>query len=207
MKVLSVVDYLSYLEDVTERFEQEKDYITYLDATLGDGDHWANLMIGFDEIKKRKAELESLSFENLFKQIAKILMSSAGGSSGILYASAYLYAAKLVAGKETISAEDLPNLFEAEYNGIADRGKAKPGEKTMLDTLCGAVQGGKKSASNEEKRLLNVLHGAEEGMLATKDMRATKGRACYRLDKGEGYLDPGAVTMYYQVELLVKRFL
>ena len=41
--VLSKEDYLDYFSRVLKKLEQEKDYVTELDAATGDGDHWANM--------------------------------------------------------------------------------------------------------------------------------------------------------------------
>lgn len=208
MRRLTVEGYADYLQNVIGKISAEKEYITGLDSVLGDGDHWANLMVGFNRILEQINELKKCDFETLFKQIGKIFLNSSGGSSGILYCSAYLSAAPYLKGKDEISVSDLAEILRLEQKGIEARGGAKPGDKTMLDTLAAAAAaaaGG--DGGSEDDLLRRISAGAYEGMNSTKDMEARKGRACYRKDKGVGHIDPGAVTMYYQIEYLVMEFL
>lgn len=207
MRRLTVEGYANYLQNVIGKISAEKEYITGLDSVLGDGDHWANLMVGFNRILEQIDELKKCDFETLFKQIGKIFLNSSGGSSGILYCSAYLSAAPYLKGKDEISVSDLAEILRLEQKGIEARGGAKPGDKTMLDTLAAAAAAAGGDGGSEDDLLRRISAGAYEGMNSTKDMEARKGRACYRKDKGVGHIDPGAVTMYYQIEYLVIEFL
>lgn len=207
MRRLTVEGYANYLQNVIGKISAEKEYITGLDSVLGDGDHWANLMVGFNRILEQIDELKKCDFETLFKQIGKIFLNSSGGSSGILYCSAYLSAAPYLKGKDEISVSDLAEILRLEQKGIEARGGAKPGDKTMLDTLAAAAAAAGGDGGSEDDLLRRISAGAYEGMNSTKDMEARKGRACYRKDKGVGHIDPGAVTMYYQIEYLVMEFL
>ena len=207
MRRLTVEGYANYLQNVIGKISAEKEYITGLDSVLGDGDHWANLMVGFNRMLEQIDELKKCDFETLFKQIGKIFLNSSGGSSGILYCSAYLSAAPYLKGKSEISVSDLAEILRLEQKGIEARGGAKPGDKTMLDTLAAAAAAAGGDGGSEDDLLRRISAGAYEGMNSTKDMEARKGRACYRKDKGVGHIDPGAVTMYYQIEYLVIEFL
>ena len=189
---LTTAAYVDYLKAVTEKIASEKEYISELDAATGDGDHWANMNIGFTKLLEIEDELRSLDFAGLFKKAAMTIMCGVGGSSGILYASAYLKAASVLAGVETMDAEILMKVLDAELQGIMQRGNGQPGFKTMIDPLYQAVEAMKKA----------LPEGARLGMEATRDMEAVRGRACYQANKGVGHLDPGAVTMYYQLDML-----
>ena len=180
--------YVDYLKAVTAKVASEKDYITELDAATGDGDHWANMNTGFTKLMEVESELRALGLADLFKKVAMTIMSGVGGSSGILYASAYLKAAAVVGDREALDAQGLLDVLDAELQGIMQRGNGQPGFKTMIDPLYQAVEAMRK--------------GAKQGMDATRDMEAVRGRACYQANKGVGHLDPGAVTMYYQLNLL-----
>ena len=125
-----------------------------------------------------------------------IMMSVIGGSGGVLYGSAYMEAAKLLNGKETIQNEELCGILEAMMNGIMKRGNAKPGMKTMLDALAPAAACYRKC----------IADGADEKQTLARvkrEMEAVRGRAYYQANKGVGNLDPGAVTMSYQIETLM----
>ena len=60
----------------------------------GDGDHWTNINMGFENLVKNVDRLETMELSDEFKEIGKIMMSVIGGSSGVLYGSAYIAAAK-----------------------------------------------------------------------------------------------------------------
>ncbi|MDR1376567.1 MAG: dihydroxyacetone kinase subunit L [Synergistaceae bacterium] len=202
---LTAKDYSEYLKLACEKIRASGDYITELDAATGDGDHWANINMGFEKLAASAPELENMSLSEEFKKIGMIMMSVIGGSSGVLYGSAYIEAAKTLKDKETIGNAELRGLLEGMLTGIMKRGDAKPGMKTMIDALYPAVECYKRCAADgedERTTLEKVKRAALEGAESTRGMEAVRGRACYQANKGVGHLDPGAVTMSYQIEVL-----
>lgn len=195
--------YVDYLLAVTEKIASEKDYITELDAATGDGDHWVNMNTGFTKLAEKAGELRQESLSGLFKKAAMVIMSGVGGSSGILYASAYLKASAAASGWDSLNAKRLCAVLEAELQGIIQRGNGQPGFKTMIDPLFQAVEQMKQALDQGGETAVEAMRrGAREGMEATRDMEAVRGRACYQPNKGVGHLDPGAVTMFFQLDLL-----
>ncbi|MEM1485845.1 dihydroxyacetone kinase subunit DhaL [Oscillospiraceae bacterium PP1C4] len=203
-------DYVDYIRKISARFEVLGDYITALDAATGDGDHWSNINTGFLKLVDIADELSQMSISDMLKKIGMTLMSAVGGSSGVLYGSAYLAAAKATMQEQTITLPVLANLLEAMQTAIMQRGNAQPNQKTMLDALYPAVQA-LKQALAEGKPEIDALQAmklaATDGAAATKSMEAVRGRACYQANKGVGHLDPGAVTMSYQLETLADSIL
>ena len=185
---LTSKDYAEYIERAYKVIYDNGDYVTDLDLTTGDGDHWSNLNMGFKKLVEVKTVLETLSISDELKEIGKIMMAVIGGSSGVLYGSAYIAAAKVSVDKEYLDNNGLYEILEAMLDAIMSRGQAKPGFKTMIDSLYPAV---------EEYK--NCLETAD----STSNMEAVKGRATYQADKGIGHLDPGAVTMSYQISELM----
>lgn len=203
---LTTKDYTEYIKKAYERIHAQGDYVTALDSATGDGDHWTNINMGFEKLVEAIPELETLDLFSLFKKISMIMMSVIGGSGGVLYGSAYMEAAKTVKDKDALESGDVCELLEAMMNGIMKRGKAHPGDKTMLDTLAPAVEcyhACLKEGVDEKTTLSKVKEAAHRGCESTKDMEAVRGRAYYQANKGVGHLDPGAVTMYYQIETLM----
>lgn len=197
--------YAAYLKRAAEKLRTGKDYITALDAATGDGDHWANLMTGFDAILENLDALRELPMFQMYQKIGMLMMSKVGGSSGILYGGAYMAAAKALKGKAVFSSEDLCKSFGYMVQDMMNRGKAEPGFKTMIDALYPAWQAYEKGlAENEDDTaILNAVKQATiDGAEATRGMEAVKGRASYRTDKAVGYLDAGAVTMSWQLSCL-----
>ncbi len=202
MQRMTVERYVQYLEKAYCLLCENKDYVTQLDAETGDGDHWANMNLGFMKLIGKKSQLLEMSLPEMFRECGMTLMSGVGGSAGVLYGSAYLALSRAFAEKDSISEADLVLYLETQIDAIMKRGKAEPGNKTMLDPLCQAklvVREGIENGLSGDDLLVVLKKGAKAGMLATADMPAFKGRACYRPDKGVGHLDPGAVTMEYQL--------
>lgn len=202
--------YWSVIECIAQRIASCGEYITSLDAATGDGDHWVNLNMGFGAVMEKKNEISALPLPDLFLEIAKILMRSIGGSSGILYATAYMAAAKKIAGKYEITVAELADVVEAMAEGIMRRGKSAPGNKTMVDAIAPAAAAMREAVDegkSDEEILEAMKKAAADGAEKTRQMPALRGRAFYQADKGVGHLDPGAVTMSYQLAALADTLL
>jgi dihydroxyacetone kinase-like protein len=207
--LITTDEYMNYINLVAEKIRENKEYITELDSITGDGDHWVNINMGFQKLVDEDESLRKLSLGELFKKIGMVIMSTVGGSSGVLYGSAYLEGFKIIGDADEMDVYLLSKVLDGKLNAIMKRGNAKPGYKTMIDTLYEGTKMMKESIEMEstEVEILKALKdGARIGMENTKNMEAVRGRACYQADKGIGHLDPGAVTMYYQLEVLVDYF-
>lgn len=202
---LSSKDYVEYLNEFYKLLQDNKEYITNLDLATGDGDHWLNMNTGFGELLKKEEELKEMDLQTCFKNISITLMSKIGGSSGVLYGGAYMAAAKQLTDVNFIDKNVLYKILNAMLEDIMKRGKSEPGSKTMVDALYPAVEKLEEAIREDledEDLLKEVAEAAKNGAESTKDMKAIRGRASYQSDKGLGHLDPGAVTMAYQIETL-----
>ena len=202
---ISAQDYVNYIEITARKIYENGDYVTALDAATGDGDHWANINMGFESLVAAADEMRGMKICDVFKKIGMLMMSRIGGSSGILYGGAYMNAARVCAGRETLTQQGLCDALEAMVSDMMARGKAEPGMKTMIDALYPAVQAfkaGIAAGKGAADTLDDVRAAAADGAEATRGMRAVKGRASYQTNKGVGHLDAGAVTMCYQLECL-----
>ncbi len=203
---LTSKDYANYIRKAYELIHANGDYITALDSATGDGDHWTNINMGFEKLVEVAEELAQKSEFEEFMQIGTIMMSVIGGSSGVLYGSAYLAAAKVLKGKETIGNEELCQVLDAMLQAIMSRGNAQKGWKTMIDCLAPAVECYQACIAvgiDEKTTADKVKQAAIVGAESTKAMEAVRGRATYQANKGVGHLDPGAVTMSYQIATLM----
>ncbi|NLF28975.1 MAG: dihydroxyacetone kinase subunit L [Clostridiales bacterium] len=198
-------DYVAFLGRAAKKIAESGDYITSLDAATGDGDHWANINLGFEHLLATADEMRAMPIAGVFKRIGMLMMSKIGGSSGILYGGAYMAASKKCADKASLSSEELCAALEAMVHDMMNRGKAEPGMKTMIDALHPAVEAYKAALAEglgDRETMEIVKKAAIDGAEATRAMEAVKGRASYQVNKGVGHLDPGAVTMSYQIECL-----
>ena len=204
---LSMKDYASYMVKAYTKIHENKEYITDLDLATGDGDHWANMDMGFGKISENIKNIEAMSLSEGMKEIGKTMMSVIGGSSGVLYGSAYLAAAKTLKEVELLDRESLYEVLKAMLEAIMSRGQAKAGYKTMIDSLYPAVKAYEEALrENDDDKTLceKVKKAAIDGANETAKMEAVKGRATYQADKGVGHLDPVAVTMSYQLVCLME---
>ena len=188
---------------------ENKDYLTKLDAAIGDGDHGINMARGFNKLKEK---LKTDSFESrseVFKLTAMTLISNVGGASGPLYGTAFLNISKVISDSQ-LDLEDLIEIGEEAVAGIQKRGKAEAGEKTMLDTLIPAAESLKESLANKSDlntALNKCLEAAAEGMESTVEMQATKGRASYLGERSIGHQDPGATSSYLIIKTFIQSYL
>lgn len=197
---------LQWLQTFAAEIEQHKDYLTELDAEIGDADHGINLDRGF---KKVSSQLSSTTYEDigsLLKQVSMTLISTVGGASGPLYGTLFLRASTIATRKQALSASEFVQLWQAGLAGVLQRGKAELNDKTMVDVLSPAVatleQAVKEGKSIVEAMQLTVTT-AEQAMKATIPMQARKGRASYLGERSIGHQDPGATSSYLMLKSLL----
>jgi len=200
--------YVEYIERVADAIGAQGDYITALDSATGDGDHWLNLNIGYQKLMEQTEALKKFQdFASLFKQLARSIMTGMGGTSGALYGSMYLAAAKQLGEAKELDRAGISKMLLCWAESIMQRGNTKPGQKTMLDAVQPAAEAYAQAleAGQADHEALDALKKAAwAGAEDTKNMEAMRGRASNQPGKGVGHLDPGAVTMAIQLECLAE---
>ena len=174
-----------------------------LDRAIGDGDHYINMKRGAQTIVEMQQELTQLTPDAVLQKIGMKLLSTIGGASGPLLASFFMGMAKVLKEKGNDSIATYAEAFAVGVETIRQRGKADIGEKTMLDVLIPvARQFGAMAAQNASAKEISVAlkQTAEQGMLATKDLIATKGRAAGLGERAIGHIDPGAKSCQLMIE-------
>ncbi|EKV57481.1 dihydroxyacetone kinase subunit DhaL [Brachyspira hampsonii] len=184
-------------------YDENKDYLTKLDADIGDADHGINMSRGFGFVRDALNKDENSQISAIFKQTATLLIKNVGGASGPLYGTFFLNASIVSANKEELTLKDITEIFNKGINAISALGKSKEGEKTMLDTLFPAFNAMKENNENIEDFKSKVLISAENGMKSTIDMIATKGRASYLGERSAGHQDPGATSSFMMIKELI----
>ncbi|MGQ4647789.1 dihydroxyacetone kinase subunit DhaL [Lyngbya aestuarii] len=198
---------LQWLQAVVVVLEQNKDYLTQLDAAIGDADHGINMNRGFQKVASQLPTLVDKDISNIFKAVSINLISSIGGSSGPLYGTLFLRASTAVAGKQELTAEDLAALLRAAVEGVVQRGKANLKDKTMLDALSPAADACGQAVTagcSTLEALQQAVLAAEEGMKNTIPLVAKKGRASYLGERSIGHQDPGATSSYLILKTLLE---
>ena len=89
--------------------------------------------------------------------------------------------------------------------GLSAEGKAKPGDKTILDALQPLVESLRKSEADGDDLGMAIRaasRAARRGAESTSGMIATIGRASRLGERSRGYADPGAVSFAIVMEAI-----
>src|SRR3989441_3560070 len=164
---LTTEDTLRWLNQVAHVLHENRDYLTQLDSPIGDADHGINMDRGFRAVIEMLPTVAGMDIGSILKTVGTTLVSTVGGASGPLYGTAFLQAGMATAGKNELYEADYVGMLEAALEGIKARGKAQPGEKTMVDALTPALAAAKEAESLGLSQLLRrASEAAEEGMKA-----------------------------------------
>lgn len=194
------------LVKVGQAIIENKQFLTDLDQTIGDGDHGINMARGFTTVNEKIEKLpDNCDFATALKTVGMGLITSVGGASGPLFGTAFLRAAGVCKDKTSIDAATAKAMLAAAIKGIQDRGKAVRGEKTMLDALIPAANAftdGIKADKDVQQSLADAAKAAHDGVEYTKAIIATKGRASYLEKRSIGHQDPGATSVAIMLQAL-----
>jgi dihydroxyacetone kinase-like protein len=198
-------DLEALFEDLARRMEEERDHLCQLDGAIGDADHGIAMLQGMNAARDAVAALPDGTLQDKLNAAARGFLNAVGASSGPLYATAFMRAAKAAGPRRSIPREETPALITAMAEGISHRGKAQPGQKTMLDAWAPAAE----AASGEGPlpgRLDRIAAAAEAGAQSTADMVAAVGRAARLGDRSLGHPDPGAISAAMIVAIMARHF-
>jgi dihydroxyacetone kinase-like protein len=187
-----VRDWIRRFADVVAEKRME---LVRLDTAIGDGDHGTNMDRGMKKAVEKLDGSEGGDIGADLKAVGMALVSSVGGAAGPLYGTVFLQMGSAAAGKDELDLEGWTAAVEAGVNGVKARGKAEPGDKTMLDAWLPALDALREGGDLGEA-LKRSADAAEEGMKATTPMEARKGRASYLGPRSVGHQDPGATSSY-----------
>jgi phosphoenolpyruvate---glycerone phosphotransferase subunit DhaL len=185
-----------WMQAAAASMRAQKDYLTQLDAAIGDADHGTNMDRGFTAVVQKLDGLEATP-GRLLTTAGSTLVSTVGGASGPLWGKALLRAGRTLGDAEEFQSAELADALEAALAGVVELGAAKEGDKTMVDALAPAVRALKQqvAAGAQVSRAVAAAHAAgQEGMRATVPMQASKGRASYLGERSIGHQDPGATS-------------
>jgi dihydroxyacetone kinase-like protein len=177
-----------------------KDYLSQLDAKIGDGDHGLNMARGAMAVEEVLEELDdAANVKEVLQAVGEAVVMNVGGTAGPLYGAGILEAAKVVDENSKLDAETLEKVFGAVVLAIQRRGRAEKGDKTMLDVLIPIHETFKAEntvGKNFDSILTAAKDAARDGVEFTKTIPARKGRASYFGDKSIGCEDPGAMSSF-----------
>ena len=187
-----------WLREFAQRIAANRDLLTELDAAIGDADHGTNMDRGM------RAVVATLDVgspagapADLLKQTGRTLVSTVGGAGGPLYGTFFLRMATSAGESDSLDGAGFAKAFRAGLAGVVARGKAEPGDKTMVDALAPAAEAMERvvaSGADLDAALRAASAAADRGRDATIPLVARKGRASYLGERSAGHLDPGATS-------------
>lgn len=185
---------------VAQRIVDSEEYLTEIDLKIGDGDHGIGMSVGFRGVIKELPRIEKFaSAENVFKELGTILLDTMGGASGVLFGTMFISGIVKREEHDTIDMKGFAEIFRTSLNALQERGKAKIGDKTMVDAFEPAVIAMEEAAAKElsiKDGLRLAAKSAKEGMEYTKEVKARFGRAKYYGEKAIGLQDAGATSVW-----------
>lgn len=184
---------LLLLTAMADVIEVNKQYLTELDAEIGDADHGINMARGFSAVKDKIPTYADLSIGEILLDVGKTMIRVVAGSSGPLYGSLFKAAGKVIGDSETITYDQFTESLEKGIEKIQLLGQAVENEKTMLDAMLPSLRA-LKSKTDPNEGLTFAVEEAMKGVEHTKDIIATKGRASYVGERSIGHQDPGATS-------------
>jgi dihydroxyacetone kinase-like protein len=194
---VSTAQLADWLQRFRDQIADHRTELTDLDSAIGDADHGTNLARGMDSVTAKTVEVQPGSVADLLKLTGMTLISTVGGASGPLYGTFFLRMGMSEVAERPIGAQGLAELLRVGLDGVIGRGKAQPGDKTMIDAMAAAVDAFDAAVSAGRAApgaAAEAAEAAAQGRDATEPMVARKGRASYLGERSVGHIDPGAAS-------------
>jgi dihydroxyacetone kinase-like protein len=192
-------DVVEWMARFAAEMAENRAYLSRLDGDIGDGDHGTNMDRGMKKVVERLEGADSDDIGATLKAVGMALVSSVGGAAGPLYGTFFMQMGQATAGRSELDLATVAEALDAGVKGVQKRGKAEPGDKTMVDALLPAVdalQEASQEGGDVADALKRAAEAAREGMEATVPMVARKGRASYLGERSAGHQDPGATSTH-----------
>lgn len=205
-QTLTVADLTAWLREFGRLVREQRDYLTDLDAAIGDADHGTNMDRGMSAVVSGLDENTPATAGALFKQVGMALVSKVGGASGPLFGTFFLRFGTALGETTEVSPDAFQAGLTAGLEGVVARGRAESGDKTMYDALAPADTAFSEAlvaGSGLGPALRAAASAAAAGRDATIPMTARKGRASYLGERSVGHQDPGATTVVLLLDAAV----
>lgn len=184
---------------VSQKIVESEPYLTEIDLKIGDGDHGTGMKLGFSHVLKELVNYSPTSCDDVFHLTGMTLLDTMGGASGVLFGTVFISGLIKRQPKQEFTLKDFAEIFSQSLEALKKRGKAKVGDKTMVDAFEPAVHALTDAAAKNLSLtvgLANAAESARKGMEFTKSVKARFGRAKYFGEKSLGLQDAGATSIY-----------
>ncbi len=184
------------LLSMVKAIQANKQYLGDVDGLIGDGDHGMNMNKGFTMYGEQLGDGETSLTDGLF-DLGTVLLNKIGGSMGPIYGTVFMDMSEKAEDEEDITLSVFADMLEAGLDGLYGIVNARPGDKTLVDTLYPALQAVKSAISSSKsfsEALDDMKAAAEAGKESTKDLVAKYGRSARLGERSRGVLDAGATS-------------
>ena len=172
--------------------------LTRVDSVIGDGDHGIGMKTGFNVLIEQLSENNFSTPYDLFHAVGLCLVKSMGGSSGVLFGTLFISGLEEIKDKDSLNGVDMAAFLSGGIQGVIRRGRANPGDKTMVDALLPAESemNSALKLTDDIGQVLKAAHkGALSGVESTKNMVSRLGRSKNFREQVIGWPDPGAMSV------------
>ena len=205
-ETISGQDIANAIIRVCNALNTQKDYLTSLDQAMGDGDMGITLSRIADALLDYASETPTADLGKYFMGAGMAANRAAPSTMGTLLATALMRMGKEVKGKNELTAQDLSAMFAAVDAGIQQRGKAKPGDKTIIDAIHPASEAFAAAATTGAlaEAGAKALQAAKDGLASVTPLRSKVGRASWVGERTEGRVDPGCAAFVVILSAIVE---
>ena len=187
---------VAWMDAFAASMAEHRQELVRLDTAIGDGDHGTNMNRGMEKAVEQVHAADPADPGAVLKTVAMALISSVGGAAGPLYGTLFLQLGNGIAGSSDVDLPSFAAAWRKALEGVQARGRAQPGDKTMVDALAPAVEA-LEQASDLGAGLSAAVQAAQQGAIDTTPLVARKGRASYLGERSAGHQDPGATSTFY----------
>jgi phosphoenolpyruvate---glycerone phosphotransferase subunit DhaL len=190
---------------VAGRMQESQDLLTQADKAIGDGDHGIGMARGFAAVQAKLSASPPVTVADLLKTTGMALLTSIGGASGVIFGTLFRSGARNLTDATIFNANTLSLMLADGLAAVQERGKANPGDKTMVDALTpAAAKAAEMAGASLGEALQAAAEAARLGMEETKGMVAATGKARALGPRAIGFADPGALSMYLILDFMAQ---
>ncbi len=191
-------DMIALLQRVADDTTAQAERLRELDAAIGDGDLGITVTLGFGAVKEGLLELADADIGTILMRSGMAFNRKAASTFGALFATMMMRAARVAKGNEEISLAEISQMVAEALQGVKERGKADVGDKTLIDALAPASEALAEAVEEDMELAVGLAHAAdaaEEGALATVELKSKAGRSSWFSERTAGIQDPGATAV------------
>ena len=185
----------SVLSQLKQIMDDHRDRLHELDQALGDGDLGLTMTKAFTAAHETASTSDETLPGKLLMRVGMAMAKAAPSTMGTLLATGFMRGGKAIGEEERLGVEQLAAFFRAFTDGIMERGKTQPGNKTVVDSLhpaAAAVEQAAAQGKDIHDALTEAVTAARQGNEAARMMKSQHGKAAVYQDQTIGKEDPGA---------------